>query len=72
MRGNWHFRILTSPGFKLGSYKGMGPTRISYPHPPMRPNCVKYVELLNCISLCTLYHFVSSDVPNLWLCVIFM
>ena len=31
----------------------------------MRPHCVTYVVLLNCVSLCTLYHYVSSDVRKL-------
>ena len=38
----------------------------------MRPHCVKYVELLNYVSLCTLYGSVSSDVTKMWLCVMCM
>ena len=36
----------------------------------MRPHCVKYVVLLNCVSLCTHYNYMSSDERKMWLCVI--
>ena len=53
---------------KCKQYDGLGMK-------PMRPHCVKYVVLLNCVSLCTLLslcHYVSSDVRKMWLCVICM
>ena len=50
---------------KCKQYDGLGMR-------PMRPHCVKYVVLLNCVSLCTLLSLVSSDVRKMWLCVICM